>query len=354
MRRASFLCIIFILLISCPCFSYDGELYRNDQYFFSIKIPKGWTIEKGRNPHVVIKAMNDTRNATVGVTVQALSPGEMGRQITDLVTGESIAEGYRENGAKAVLLDSGLTQIWNEQAVWVNILLSISHLGKTVHTIQYQVVTFHLGYMYSLSVGAGSDNQPEVLVMFERFEPEFQQVLASFAFEDWQRPDSKQASTPDTTRQPPHSTSSGISQQPSNSAQQGTAYSQPRRQPMWPGPIENFMPPRRFVEDRPATPSEPPTDVDGKPIISDNPFEPGYQEILKRERASDCLLKYQKRAKCDRAAHIINLACNCMFFLGSCNGMDRSVCQCVFDNISDAQTDVAANLVLKACKGKKK
>jgi hypothetical protein len=326
-----FFCVVGLSFAAIG-FAYDGELYRNDQYFFSIKIPKGWNIEKGRNPHVVIKALNDTRNVSVSVTVQALSPEEIGRQITELVTAQDITEGYKRNGAHAVLLDSGTTKIWNEQALWVNNLLSISHLGRTVHTVQYQVVTYHRGYMYSFLVGAGSDTQSEALRLFDRFEPEFQQALASFAFEDWRRPDSGKTPT----------------QEPVSSG---------KEQPLWPGPIENFTPQRQSAPVQPAAPAEPPADVKGKPGTVDNPFEEGYQQILKERREeeliNDCLLKYQKTAKCNRSAQIINLVCNCMF-RESCPDMNQSVCKCLLDNIPEAQADTAANSILKACKGKNK
>jgi|GEM_PF-3050277 len=349
MHRVASFCTLLILLVSCPCIAYDGELYRNDQYSFSIKMPKGWTIEKGRNPHVVVKALNDARTASVAVTVQALSSQELGRRITDLVTGESIVEGYRQNGAKAVLLDSGLTKIWNEQAVWVNILLSVSHLGKTAHTIQYQVVTFHRGYMYSLLVGAGSDNQPDALTRFERFEPLFQAVLSSFAFEDWRRPDSDK--TPMT---PQKSLDSG-------------------RAPLWPGPIENFMPKPQPSPVQPETPAEtstiPISEAEKKlrereeALATLELMDKVIAEQEKREREeeliNDCLLRYQKNAQCKRSAQIINWACTCISRElvdghDACPDMTRSACKCVLSNISDAQTDVAANMILKACRGKNK
>jgi|GEM_PF-3430329 len=63
---------------------------------------------------------------------------------------------------------------------------------------------------------------------------------------------------------------------------------QPQRGPVWrPGPIENFMPRRQFVSDQPTALAEPPTDVYGKPITSENPFEAEYQNILKREREAE-------------------------------------------------------------------
>jgi len=74
----------------------------------------------------------------------------------------------------------------------------------------------------------------------------------------------------------------------------------------------------------------------------------------------DCILKYQKKAKCEKASTLINIACKCKFkpkkhdplsqFQG-CN-YDPHVYDCILDNISDAQNDQAALTIFISCVGK--
>lgn len=69
-------------------------------------------------------------------------------------------------------------------------------------------------------------------------------------------------------------------------------------------------------------------------------FDPDNQE--------DCVLKYQKLAKCERAAVIINNACKCKFEF--CDSMNSSLADCLLSNIPDAQTGAAATSIYNACK----
>jgi hypothetical protein len=181
-------CVCALIFLSAAIgLSDDGQLYRNNQYFFSIVMPGGWTIQKGRNPHVVVKAYDSSRSASVAVTVQALSATESSRDITETLKPMDIVRVFIGQGADAALIDGGTTTLWNEKAVWAKYYLSISHLGMTAHTINYQVAAFHRGYMYSLQVGGGADNKAGASRAFNSNEPQLSRALASFAFEDWRR-----------------------------------------------------------------------------------------------------------------------------------------------------------------------
>lgn len=105
------------------------ELYRNEQYHFSIMFPETWQIQKGRGTHVVVKALSPTKEASASITVVPL--GSQGaKNIMEVVSPEDIIRSYTSRGAGAVLLDSGETTFWNEKALRVKYLLSISHLAR--------------------------------------------------------------------------------------------------------------------------------------------------------------------------------------------------------------------------------
>ena len=58
----------------------------------------------------------------------------------------------------------------------------------------------------------------------------------------------------------------------------------------------------------------------------------------------DCILKYQKEAKCKQASAIINLACRGKY--------SDTATDCILKNIGDAQTDIAASSILRSCQNK--
>ena len=90
--------------------------------------------------------------------------------------------------------------------------------------------------------------------------------------------------------------------------------------------------------------------------------------------SDDCILKYQKEAKCERASILINIACKCKFDPENCasNRVNRSmlmdagfsdteinayfsknksspVWDCILDNIGNAQNDQAAVAISTSC-----
>jgi hypothetical protein len=70
----------------------------------------------------------------------------------------------------------------------------------------------------------------------------------------------------------------------------------------------------------------------------------------------DCILKYQKEAKCERASILINLACKCKFDPFNCPSdpvnysvYSSAVWDCILDNIGNAQNNQAAVGIAQAC-----
>ena len=70
----------------------------------------------------------------------------------------------------------------------------------------------------------------------------------------------------------------------------------------------------------------------------------------------DCILKYQKEAKCKVASFWINISCECKFkpehdplsLYGRCN-YNADVYDCILDNIGGAQNDQAAGAIARSC-----
>lgn len=67
--------------------------------------------------------------------------------------------------------------------------------------------------------------------------------------------------------------------------------------------------------------------------------------------AEDCIIKYQKKVQCDRAAGIVVSVCRCKFNL-SCYYYSQKAMKCILKNIGDAKTDMAATGIASACNRK--
>lgn len=93
-------------------------------------------------------------------------------------------------------------------------------------------------------------------------------------------------------------------------------------------------------------------------------FTPAFAwSLFGPKNEHECILKYQKIAKCNRASAIINMACSCKFngsqvFVGKTlwgcyvnNNFAYSLkaVDCILENIGDAQNDIAASSVLRTC-----
>jgi hypothetical protein len=67
----------------------------------------------------------------------------------------------------------------------------------------------------------------------------------------------------------------------------------------------------------------------------------------------DCILKYQKEAKCQRASILINISCKCKFDPVECPdeyyGYNPGVWDCILDNIGNAQNEQAAFAISRSC-----
>jgi hypothetical protein len=75
--------------------------------------------------------------------------------------------------------------------------------------------------------------------------------------------------------------------------------------------------------------------------------------IVAPGNTDDCILKYQKKAKCNAASRIVNIVCECKFDkvnnMNLCQRYSDNAMDCILKNIGDAQTDLAAKRIAIAC-----
>ena len=185
----SVLCLTVILLISFPIITSiaandNSKLYRNQEKHFSIYFPNGWSIENGRNPHVVVKSRSSDKMSSILIT----HINNVGyAPITKSLSPRDMIKKYIDSGWDVTLVDSGETTFWNEVALYVKFLATLNHLDQTVNMIMWQIAFNHRNASYSILFGAGGTTAEIANRNYDYYEPYFLKSLASFALDDWNR-----------------------------------------------------------------------------------------------------------------------------------------------------------------------
>lgn len=163
----------------------DCQLYRNQEKHFSIYFPKGWSIEKGRNPHVVVKSRSADLVASIGVTIS----GNAGSDHVSKSFPEDMIKKFIDIGWDAELLDSGEMSCWNEEGMYMLYIAKLKHMNLEAKMLCWQLAFNHLneGFMISFSVGKTGITDREAASYYDKYNPLFLKSLASFVLEDWNR-----------------------------------------------------------------------------------------------------------------------------------------------------------------------
>ena len=188
--RLSLLSVLIVLsLISCSiataiAANNDYQLYRSPKKHFSIYFPNGWSIEKGRNPHVAVKSRSIDKIASIIITHM----NNVGyKAIAKSLSSKDMVKKYIDSGWDVKVIDSGETTFWNEEALYVKFLATLNHMGQTVKMIMWQIAFNHLNEEYSIGFGVGGTTDEIVNKNYSYYEPYFRKSLASFALDDWNR-----------------------------------------------------------------------------------------------------------------------------------------------------------------------
>lgn len=177
--------ILSSIFLTFPLISKaEGNLYRNEQYYFSIVFPDNWKVEKGRNPNVVVKATSENGEGleSINILVKELPEVAQGVDITELAEGKDLLYSERQT-----LIGFGQTFIDNEKALWAESIVSYTAMDLTIYVVQYQVITVQGDNIFAITAGAGEITKDKAMKNYQLFEPLFKQTIGSFQFEDWNR-----------------------------------------------------------------------------------------------------------------------------------------------------------------------
>ena len=186
-----------------------GTLYRNNQYKFRIKFPKGWEIMDGDGSNVVKKAVKD--GSTVGIIAKNFKDmpefeelkqefiEETGTILTDDIVDEALSglnandfsdqdfenmmseilEGILSNHREPKLLEKRIGNIGGEKAFYVKseTLVKVLHIGEA-DMISITYTTLHNGIFYHIFSGFPKEEAQSI-------ERQIFLSMASFVFENF-------------------------------------------------------------------------------------------------------------------------------------------------------------------------
>lgn len=157
----------------------QANLYRNKDYTFSVKFPKGWDIRSGQTPHTVVVSENlkgesvviQVWRLPVKINLEELSVKDLQSYIGDTF------EGFKGRYSNAKLHGSGITYISNVKAIWIVFTYTLKHAFEavSVKTIMYQI--FYEGRMYQIMCSSSPER-------FKQAESSFLNTIRSFIFEE--------------------------------------------------------------------------------------------------------------------------------------------------------------------------
>lgn len=140
-----------------------SNIYRSNKYGFTIWLPPGWTIKEGIADGTIVKAVHRDESgkvAMITVNKQRLAEGEYHAMMnsTPEEIFESVKRQFTAQGITMTLLDSGVSSINSEDAIW--------HKCRIISQIMDKVwLTYNIPRKENLFIVTGSaDNQmyPEV------------------------------------------------------------------------------------------------------------------------------------------------------------------------------------------------
>ena len=184
-RLAALIVISLVLYSTAIAANNDSQFYRNQEKHFSIFLPKGWSIEKGRNPHVVVKSRSADRIASIAVTIT----GNAGNGHISKSFPEDMIKKYIDIGWDVELLDSGKMTCWNEEGMYMLYIAKLKHMNLEAKMLCWQLAFNHLNesFMISFSVGKTGITDREAASYYDKYNPYFLKSLSSFVLEDYNR-----------------------------------------------------------------------------------------------------------------------------------------------------------------------
>ncbi|MBN2272479.1 MAG: hypothetical protein JXN61_17840 [Sedimentisphaerales bacterium] len=141
-----------------------SDAYRNDEYGFTVQFPDGWITGQGVASGTVAKAVHKNeagKVAMVNINVQELAEGDgdalkkhSAEEVFQIVTQQ-----FSGQGREITLLDSGVTSVGGEHAIWHKYRLQQSHLMDKVF-LTYNII--HDNYLFVVSGSADHGMYPEM------------------------------------------------------------------------------------------------------------------------------------------------------------------------------------------------
>lgn len=170
--------IVALAIFSGSCYAQNiSNAYTNEEYGFTIQFPDGWTIKEGVASGTIVNAVHRDESgkvAMITINTQRLAEGEdySFRNTSPEEVFELVRRQFTGQGITITLLDSGVTSINGEYAVWHKYRLRMLPVMDKV------CLTYNILRKEKLFIVAGSAN-PKI---YPKVEPTLKESISSLHF----------------------------------------------------------------------------------------------------------------------------------------------------------------------------
>ena len=153
-----------------------NSIFRSTENFYRIKIPNGWTINKGNSLGAEFNAMSESGEASLNIVVATMkdSPKFTSHDVPVNV----LVNTLKEKNETVQLIESEKQYLSNEKALYIKYKMNYKTVDSDtdIICIQYSVIKKNRIFTITLQAQQGK---------YSKFQDTFTETLQSFTFEDY-------------------------------------------------------------------------------------------------------------------------------------------------------------------------
>lgn len=157
----------------------EDLLFRNKEYKFRFKYPRGWRIKRGDGQNIKAKVVGENgTNCNVAVYKKPMLENLSNNIVMSAISVNDLVKGMSNKFPDIKFSDRGKTKVDNRDAIYGVYSTSYSTGNITIEAQGLVVQTFEAGAMYYITCVA----EPKV---FSENIDKFKNVVQTFVFENW-------------------------------------------------------------------------------------------------------------------------------------------------------------------------
>ena len=180
---ATFLAWLSVAATAAPD---DLTEYWSSEYHYGIAYPSNWKVEPANkfDGSEVFSVLNSAMDVNINVLAKRLSPQNKGRYrtIADMPDAKEYFATLIRDEIGGVSIQSGITQISNEPALWFTYSMVRKSLNREVWFSVYQIQVLRKDISYSISAKVSGLSREQAVAKYKKYLPTINRTIASLTF----------------------------------------------------------------------------------------------------------------------------------------------------------------------------